>query len=137
MKSSFESKKEVLTTLRPYVMMMNQALGPGWTIRAWENLGWHGDILRGQVHVHYSLYDGGYFTAYLTEGADSSGMPCSWGTPVRHKNPVVAILKAVAEMRKLATEFVRQTCGVEDSALKPAPAMQKRSYRKWLRKLQE
>lgn len=39
-------------------------LGPGWTYRVFENLGWHFNVLKGQITVRRNRFSGSY-TAFF------------------------------------------------------------------------
>ena len=53
--------------------LLAQTLGPGWTTRVWENLGWHYAVRSpcGRLSVHPSFGIG--FTAFLNEPGKIGG----------------------------------------------------------------
>ena len=80
--------------------LLAQTLGPGWTPKVWENLGWHYAVRspcdRLSVHPSY----GAGFTAYLNEPGSGGGRWAEHGdTPQEAIDATVAA--AVADYKRI------------------------------------
>jgi hypothetical protein len=59
-----------------------ETLGPGWTPKVWENLGWHASVvgLDGWLHVYFSLGFAEGFHAFLSSNGPTAGAG-KWTAP--------------------------------------------------------
>ena len=85
-------------------------LGPGWTPRVWENLGWHWSVGHGELNVN-PLSTG--FIAYLGERPPGGRWTADGATPIE-------AIRAVLEVARAELLTVTHLVNVADAALKGA-----------------
>lgn len=74
----------------------------GWTIRTWDNLGWHWTLWRPHIQVRQGL--GGTFSAGVSEHEDGVGTPAYWYNGNSYADPNKAVEMAVREAQKHVAE---------------------------------
>ena len=73
----------------------SERLGPGWSCRVWDNVGWHVAWDNGAVKLHYDHWADNYW-AMIGEVGSAGGLPDLTPETIFHsKSPVLAVLKAI------------------------------------------
>ena len=67
-------------------VLLKKMTTPGWKIRVWENLGWHFEITKHSMAIHFSEHPGQYHT-YLNSGSTPGGGSHYWHQPYYSDDP--------------------------------------------------
>jgi len=106
-----------------------EILGAGWTLRVWNNIGWHCAWQNGAIHLHYEP-SGSYYHVLIGRVGDYGGH-MDLSSDNRSTDPKEAIRSAIQEAQRVFREVWRP---IQDSVAMVGLAMMEQpaiAYRKY------